>query len=319
MRYADLPPLATLRVLEAAVRLGSFTAAADELGRTQSAISHQIKELELRLGCPLFERRGRGVVATAEGERLAEAVIGGLGRIHHAFDALRRERRADRVVVSALPGFVVKWLFPRLVRFDERHPAIEVDVMASGRRSELVAGEADLAIRYGSGSYPGLGSTLLLGERMAPACAPRLARQLREPADLAAMTLLHDDLPTGEGVGVGWARWLAAVGLGGLEPAHNRRFGQSNMVIDAAVEGVGVALGRSPLVAGDIRAGRLVVPFGPALATGLAYHIVGVERVLERPAVCAFIDWLVEEARAEPAPEVILAPNGLAPAGAHSS
>ena len=163
MRYADLPPLATLRVLEAAVRLGSFTAAADELGRTQSAISHQIKELELRLGCPLFERRGRGVVATAEGERLAEAVIGGLGRIHHAFDALRRERRADRVVVSALPGFVVKWLFPRLVRFDERHPAIEVDVMASGRRSELVAGEADLAIRYGSGSYPGLGSTLLLG------------------------------------------------------------------------------------------------------------------------------------------------------------
>ncbi len=308
MRYADLPPLATLRVLEAAVRLGSFTSAADELGRTQSAVSHQIRELELRIGCPLFERRGRGVVATAEGERLAEAVIGGLGRIHHVFDALRRERRVDRVVVSALPGFVVKWLFPRLVRFDERHPAIEVDVMASGRRSELVLGEADLAIRYGGGSWPGLGSTLLLGERMAPVCAPRLASQLHEPADLAAMTLLHDDLPAGEGVGVGWARWLAVVGQSGLEPVHNRRFGQANMVIDAAVEGVGVALGRSPLVAGDIRAGRLVVPFGPSLATGLAYYVVGVERVLERPAVQAFIDWLVEEARAEPEPETILAP-----------
>lgn len=309
MRYADLPPLAALRVLEAAVRLRSFTSAADELGRTQSAVSHQMKELELRLGCALFERRGRGVVATPEGERLAEAVIGGLGRIHYVFDAIRRERHADRVVISALPGFVVKWLFPRLVRFDERHPSIEVDVMASGRRSELVLGETDLAIRYGSGSYQGLLSTMLLGERMAPVAAPRLAHRLREPADLRAVTLLHDDLPTDEGLGVGWARWLAAAGQGYLEPVHNRRFGQSNMVIDAAIEGVGVALGRSPLVAGDIRAGRLVVPFGPVLETGLAYHIVGVERVLERPAVRAFIDWLLEEAAGEPPPEAILAPS----------
>ncbi len=309
MRYADLPPLSTLRILEAAVRLESFTLAADELGRTQSAVSHQIKELELRLGCPLFERRGRGVVATAAGERLAEAVTGGLGRIHHVFDAIRRERHADRVVVSALPGFVVKWLFPRLVRFDERHPSIEVDVMASGRRSELVLGEADLAIRYGTGSFSGLASTLLLGERMAPVVAPRLARQLRRPADLARLTLLHDDLPTEEGSSVGWARWLEAAGIGDLEPVHNRRFGQSNMVIDAAVEGVGIALGRSPLVAGDIGAGRLVVPFGPVLQTGLAYHIVGIERVLERPAVHAFVEWLVEEAASEPAPEAVLRPN----------
>jgi LysR family glycine cleavage system transcriptional activator len=298
-----LPPLSHLRAFEAAARLGSFTLAADELGVTQSAVSHHMRSLELLTGAALFQRIARGVRVTPEGERLALAVREGLGRVAQAIAQLRKAGDTRRVVVGTVPGFAVKWLFPRLARFDEAWPGIDVDVLASAQLVDLAAAEADVAIRYGAGTFPGLEAEPLLGEITVPVCSPRLLdgrNPPRRPADLAGHVLLHDVLMDSGGRATGWRRWLAAAGVPDLAAAHNRRYSQSNMVLDAAADGLGIALGRSSLVAGDLASGRLVVPMGPALETGLGYHIVWSGDLAARSSVEAFITWLRAEAKAPP-------------------
>lgn len=298
-----LPPLSQLRAFEAAERLKSFTRAAEELGTTQSAVSHHVGSLELVAGTALFARRGRGVVPTAEGARLAGAVRDGLGRVAATLTQLRRAGDARRVVVSAMPGFAVKWLFPRLIRFDEHHPGIDVDVAVSVQAIDFTTSEVDLAIRYGQSGTAGLHVEKLIGEVMAPVCSPRLRRGLRPlrcVADLTRHVVLHDEVREVDGQEPTWRRWLAAAGADGVAMPHSRRFGQSNMVVDAAVDGLGVALGRSPLVAADLAAGRLVVPFGPPLDLGLGYYIVCPHQALTRSSVRSFVAWLRREAGFEP-------------------
>ncbi len=297
-RFRQLPATATLRAFEAAARLRSFTRAADELGLTQGAISHQIRALERLLGCALFHRERRQSPVTPRGEVLAAAIREGLTRIADALEAIQRAQAAPAIAVSAPPGFAVKWLFPRLIRFDQLHPDIQVDIAASAQLAD-VSGDAEIAIRYGLGNHAGLHVECLIRESLFPVCSPRLLagrRPLRAPADLANHTLLHDHVVAVGGTPPGWVTWLNAAGVRGVDAAQGRRYGQANMVIQAAIEGLGVALGRTALVHDDLQAGRLVRPFGPRVPSDYAYFLVCARSALEAPKMAAFVSWLRKEA-----------------------
>ena len=297
-------PFAALRAFESVVRLGGFSRAADELGISQSAVSQHVRLLEDWTGQRLLVRGPRASTPTDEGRRLAAAVAEGLGRIGEVCQDLRgRSRGGDTLAVSCLPGFAINWLFPRLIRFDQAHPEIPVSISTDPRPITFAGGEADVAIRYGMGQYPGLHVRRLLGESLTPVCAPGLLRAgppLRDPADLARHTLLVDELKPVGGRLPNWDFWAAQSGVVLPRPARLRRFGQSNMVVQAAVEGLGVALGRDALVMDALADGRLVRPF-PQLApvpSDYAFWFVCPEAALERPAIRAFRDWVLAEAAA---------------------
>lgn len=301
-RFRRLPPLSALRAVEAVARLGGVTRAAAELGLTQSAVSHNIRLVEDALGAPLFRRSPSGATALPQGGMLAGAVYEGLSRIADAVAAIRRSDDDPTLTISVLPGFAVKWLFSRLIRFDEAHPQIELSIVATAQLADFDAGEATVALRYGTGDYPGLHVEKLFGEEMFPVCAPDYvatrSRPLRGPADLEAHDLVHDDIwPLGDTT-PGWRAWLDRAGAPEISSQRGRRFSQSNMSLQAAIAGMGVALGRSPLVVDDLAEHRLVRPFGPSFPTGYAYYFVCPERALELEKVRAFRGWLMEEAAA---------------------
>jgi LysR family glycine cleavage system transcriptional activator len=299
-RFRQIPATAALRAFEAASRLRSFTRAADELGLTQGAISHQIRALERLVGHALFDRERRQSTPTPRAEALASAIRDGLARIADAIEALQRTRAGPAIVVHVLPGFAVKWLFPRLIRFDELHPDVQVDIVATVQQAEAWT-DADIAIRYGLGAHAGLEVDHLLRERMFPVCSPALLhgrRPLRAPADLAHHTLLHDQVVAQGGTPPSWQAWLVAAGVGGIDATRGRRYGQANMVIQAAIDGLGVALGRTALVHDDLAAGRLVAPFGPRVASEYGYALVCRPAALHAPPVAAFRKWLLAEAAA---------------------
>jgi LysR family transcriptional regulator, glycine cleavage system transcriptional activator len=301
-------PYAALRAFEAVVRLNGFSRAADELGMSQSAVSQHVRLLEDWTGQRLLVRGARSSHPTDEGRRLAEAVADGLGRIGEICQDLRsRGRGGVTLAVSCLPGFAINWLFPRLIRFDQAHPDISVSISTDPRPVSFAGGEADLAIRYGMGRYPGLHVRRLLGESLTPVCAPSLLAgdpPLREPADLARHTLLVDELKPVGGRLPNWEFWAAQSGVVLPRPARLRRFGQSNMVVQAAVEGLGVALGRDALVVDALADGRLVRPFDlPPVPSDYAFWFVCPEAALERPAIRAFHDWVFAEAAGSDKPD----------------
>jgi LysR family glycine cleavage system transcriptional activator len=294
--FKPIPTMPALRAFEAAARLGSFTAAAEELGVTQGAISQHVKTLEKSSNLSLFMRMSRGVVTIPEGRRAVEAVRDGLERISGALGPGASERA---LTVSVLPGFAVKWLFPRLIKFDQRHPEIEVSISTSARLIDFASGEADISIRYGRGGYPGLAVEYLLGDDMFPVCSPRLIEDgppLCGVEDLGNHALLLDEIKEIDGISPGWASWCRQSGLRPPPMANHRHFGQSNMVIQAAIEGMGVALGRYSLAIDDLIAGHLVRPFGVTVPSGFAYYLVFPRGAMDRPKVKAFRDWLHAEA-----------------------
>jgi LysR family transcriptional regulator, glycine cleavage system transcriptional activator len=296
-------PFAALRAFEAVVRLNGFSRAADELGVSQSAVSQHVRLLEDWTGQRLLVRGARASHPTDEGRRLAAAVAEGLGRIGEICQDLRsRSRGGVTLAVSCLPGFAINWLFPRLIRFDQAHPDISVSISTDPRPVNFAGGEADVAIRYGMGRYPGLHVQKLLDEALTPVCAPALldgALPLRSPADLSHHTLLVDELKPVGGRLPNWDFWAAQLGVVVPRPARLRRFGQSNMVVQAAIEGLGVALGRDALVMDALADGRLVRPFAlPPVPSDYAFWFVCPEAALERPAIRAFHDWVFAEATA---------------------
>jgi DNA-binding transcriptional LysR family regulator len=304
-RRARLPSLDLLKGFEAAARHLSFTRAAEELFLTQSALSRQMQALEEQLGLALFERRHRQLLLTDAGQVLHATAKSMLDQIARTVAAIRRDQAAQPLKVSTNQPFASLWLVPRLSRFRERHPDVDVYISADNRVIDLEREGMDLAVRYCGAATAPPGSTRLFGERLVPVCSPALAkdraRPLRRPEDLAQHVLLHIDDERGRFPWLNWSAWLAANGIDRLAPAGSLRFNHFDQVIQAAIDGQGVALGREPLVDRLLRERKLVAPFRDRYATPRAYYIVLTDQGAQRAEAQAFSEWLREEARLDEA------------------
>ncbi|MCE8000711.1 MAG: transcriptional regulator GcvA [Rhodobiaceae bacterium] len=296
MSSRQLPPLSMVRAFEAAARHLSFSQAADELGVTHSAVSHQIRGLEDWLGEPLFVRAARKVHLTPAGEVLASPLTLALDTIAEAVLAVRIlsvEDNGRPVLVSVEPAFAARWLVLRLDRFYAAHPDVQLHLVPTPDFVEFKDGGADIAIRYGRADWPGLVAEKLLGSASFPVVSPSLmarGKGLREPNDLAAYTLIHEDSFED------WAGWLKAAGATAVDPLKGPIFDDAHLTLEAATSGQGVALADEALAAAALEDGRLVRPFDLTLETAAAYHVVyPYDRPL-RADTEAFRDWLVQEA-----------------------
>lgn len=295
-----LPPLNSLRAFEAAARHLSFTKAAAELHVTQAAVSHQIKTLEDHLGVALFRRRNKSVILTEEGQLCLPGIRDGFDRLAEAVERIRAADSGNLLSVTTTPSFAAKWLVPRLSRFRMAHPEIDVRIDASYQVIDLERDRFDLAIRYGAGEYAGLRSELLIEVSVSPVCSPRLRKglhALKSPGDLKHHTLLHADWLDTDEEGLDWRMWLLAAGVSDVDSTRGLQFNDETVAIQSAIEGHGVALGRSGLVDADIAAGRLVRPFGLKVTGRLNYYLVYPPAAAKRPKVVAFRDWALAEAR----------------------
>jgi LysR family glycine cleavage system transcriptional activator len=301
-----LPPLNALRAFEAAGRNLSFTKAAEELNVTQAAVSHQIKTLEDVLGVALFRRMNRQILLTDAGQSLLPAASQAFDSLALAVSRLPSAQDSGELRLSALPSFAAKWLLPRLFRFREQHPEIDILLEASHALTDFRRSDTDLAIRYGGGNYEGLHVELFMREEHFPVCSPRLLEEARtngppleKPEDLARHTLLHDDSP-GTFEFPNWNTWLSAAGVTNVDTSHGPAFSDSAMLIQAAVAGYGIALGRRSLCTEELASGQLVAPFDFVLRADAAYYLVSAPDKWELPKVQAFRRWLREEARSMP-------------------
>lgn len=298
----SLPSLDFLRGFEAAGRRLSFTLAAQELFLTQSALSRQVKALEDALGVRLFERRHRALALTVAGAAYHRAVSEILGALAAATERTRDASRSPGLTVSTTVSFASLWLIPRLARFRAVQPAVEVYVSADDRVVDLERGDVDIAVRYLADSAAPPGARCLFGDRMTPVANPRVVRgkaSLREPGDLARHVLLHLEDPEGRMPWLNWPNWLTSNGAPGLKPAGSLHFRLYDQVIQAAVGGQGVALGRLPMLGDHLRDGRLVAPFARRLESARSYFAIAGPRVTDRPEALAFLRWIVAEAAAE--------------------
>lgn len=290
-------PLNGLRCFEAAARHMSFKLAAGELFVTPAAVSQQIKALEAELGRPLFLRRPRALELTAEGARLAPAVREAFSRLLSAVNDLKEREEWRPLTVSVLPSFAVKWLIPRLSRFRMRYPEIDVRIAAEDRKADFVTDGVDVALRLGEGKEEGVHIQQLMTERIYPVCSPELAARppgLKRPEDLKHYPLLHDAKSI---VGETWAHFIEHFGIEGIDVRRGAFFTQMDMVLQAAIEGQGVALARSQLVTDDLRAGRLIRPFEVEKLAPMAYYFVCREESLRSNKVSVLRDWILEEVR----------------------
>ncbi|HYZ27282.1 MAG TPA: LysR substrate-binding domain-containing protein [Geminicoccaceae bacterium] len=289
-----MPPLGSLRAFEAAARRESFKRAATELGVTPTAISHQIRQLEAGLGVALFARQTRKVVLTAEGAALYPALRQALDAIAEAVEAVKRQRARRVATLSATVAFTAKLLVPRAASFRRLHPGWDLRLHASDDPVDLHAGEADAAIRYGLGRYPGLITLPLLTDSFAPVCSPHTG--LREPEDLPGATLIHFEWgPAAAKVSVpSWRAWAERAGMSGLDAEAGITFNDENSAIQAAIAGQGVALLSLALVAAELASGALIQPFGPALE-GLRYDLVYPSGAEIRPPVAVLRSWVMTE------------------------
>lgn len=306
--HRRLPPLNALRAFEAAARHLSFTKAADELNVTPAAVSHQVKSLEGSLGLPLFRRLTRGLTLTDQGAALLPELTAALDRMAAATARVLSEELAGTIKVSCLPSFAMRWLVPRLSDLHQRHPTLDVDVAARWELVDFRRDDVDAAIRYGIGGWPDLHWELLLTESIFPVCSPVLlegANPLRVPEDLRHHTLLHDTMVTTDERWYTWAPWIGWLGLDDIDLSRGPRFSDSNMMLQAAIDGQGVALGRTAIVADELADGRLVKPFDIERPADYAYHFVCPKDAVDHPRIRAFRDWLfvmAEAGAAAPSP-----------------
>lgn len=305
-----LPSLNAIRAFEAAARHLSFTKAAEELFVTQAAVSHQVKALEAELGQPLFRRYNRRLALTEAGQIYLPPLCEALDKMAEATQRLRRSEAGGSLRVSVLASFAAKWLLPRLTDFRRRHPEIDVLVQATDQAVDFSRSPIDVAIRYGYGRYPGHDVAYLMGDDVFPVCSPALYEgdpPLRRVEDLAHHTLLHDTTAIADSP-MTWQIWLKEAGVAvgpdhDLDASRGPGFSDSSMLLQAAIDGQGVALGRRALAGLDLEAGRLVMPFGPCLPSDLKYYLLAPAGGFERPKIRAFHDWVLAETAAARAQE----------------
>ena len=286
-----LPPLNALKAFEAAARHLSFTRAAEELFVTQAAISHQIKALEEYLGIKLFRRKNRSLLLTEEGQGYFLDIKDIFTSISEATDKLLARSAKGALTVSLQPSFAIQWLVPRLVKFSERHPDIDVRIKAVDMDEGSLTDDVDVAIYYGRGNWPGLRSDKLHTEYLIPVCSPLLLtgpKPLRTPDDLTRHTLLHDTSRRD------WKAWFRQLDIDAPNVNQGPIFSHSTMVIQAAIHGQGVALGHSVLAQPEIEAGRLICPFEQVLVSKNAFYLVCQEQQSDQGKIVAFRDWMLE-------------------------
>ncbi|WP_188701111.1 transcriptional regulator GcvA [Silvimonas iriomotensis] len=287
-----LPPLNALRMFEVAARLMSFTQAASELHVTNAAVSHQMKQLEAFLGVPLFERRNNQLTLTAAGEAY-------LPRVREAFRALQQatdmllDDKTITLKVAVPPTFGTKWLVPRLYRFLNLHPDIRVEVSTEHERDYL---HNDITIDYRQVHSPELIVERFTSSTVFPVCSPSLQATLRTPADLSKHTLLHDRGPQRHAHLPNWQQWLEETGLAGIDATRGPAFSDSQMTLQCAIDGQGVALGQRILVEYDIAAGRLVKPLPTEVSLRVPYYLIFAHSAPDNPGFAAFRAWLIAEA-----------------------
>ncbi len=291
-----LPPLNALRAFEAGARHLSFTKAAEELFVTQAAVSHQVKLLEQDLGVALFRRLTRKLALTAEGRRLMGPVGEALDTLAEAAEALRAGSGGGTLTLSLTPSFGVQWLSMRIGRFWTAHPEIDLRLQHSIHLVDFARDEVDAAVRWGDGVWPGVEAVYLMRAGIVPVCSPALCEgppALNVPDDLRHHTLLHERDYTE------WAQWLAVAGAREVDARRGPIIDESAVVLQAAIDGQGVALTSEGIVRSDLDAGRLVKPFDVDLDADNAYYLVAPPRAFERPNVQAFRDFLLAELEAE--------------------
>jgi LysR family glycine cleavage system transcriptional activator len=290
---ARLPSLNGLRAFEAAARHLSFTNAASELNVTQTAISHQIRRLEEELGIRLFVRQNRALALTPEARDYLPGVRAAFNDLRLATDRVLRRDNDHVLTVSTLASLAAKWLLPRLSSFQEAHPGIDVRITTSTALVDFRAGDVDAAIRYGRGNWAGLRADWLTADELFPVCSPALltgAKPLRCPEDLANQTLLHSS----GGYDDDWRLWLTAAGLpANISKQPGLTFDLILMTVQAAIDGFGVAMGRTSYVEADIAKGRLVVPFEITLPADAGFYLVSPEAKADSPKLRVFRQWLV--------------------------
>jgi LysR family glycine cleavage system transcriptional activator len=298
-----LPGLASLRTLEAAGRLLSFTKAAAELGVTPAAVSHQIREFEDQLGARLFLRTSRTMRLTHAGEILHVAVADAVDGIARAVTRLRKSEAKLQLKVTTSPSIAAKWLVPRLDRFLSLVPDADVRMEVSPLPLDFARDEIDIAIRFGDGIYPGLKVDRLFEETVLPVCSPRLLqgkKALKVPRDLLQHTLIHVDWDAQGATWPNWRMWMLASGIRDFNDRRGLHFSQTSFALQAAIDGHGVALGESSLVADDLAAGRLVQPFKVTLKgpPRFAYYVISPAETADEPMVKTFREWVLKEAAA---------------------
>lgn len=280
------PPLRSLQVFEAAARCGGFTAAGEELGITQSGVSRQVSDLEATLGVALFVRNGARLSVTPVGKRLAGQLAQAFA---HTWSAVADARRSDQIVtLSMLPSVATRWFAPRLADFMAANPDIDLRITASRHLVDFVSEGVDAAIRYSPAPSRELHAVKLGTETVTPVCTADYAKHhaLHTPSDMYRATLLCGDIPED------WPTWFEAAECQ-QPPPNGPRLGDDGAILQAAVDGQGVALGRSRLVAGDRANGRLVAPFALALEASHAYWFVRPKDMETTHALDAVQSWLV--------------------------
>lgn len=286
-----LPSLRAISALEAAARLGSFTEAAGELNVTQGAVSRQIQELERLLGVELFVRAGPKLSLTDTGRAFAQSIGGVLEALSKAVGVAQGPKEADYVTLSMLPSVAAKWLAPRLSRFINRHPDIDLRVSASRQLVNFDAENIDAAIRYGKGNWPGLDAQLLGNETVFPVCSPAYAEHnnLTTPANLTHAILFHAEIEED------WMAWFRKADIPNVKIPRGPSLGDDAAILQAAIDGQGVALGRSVLVADDLAVGRLIAPFDIKLAASYGYWLVTPAQTHPSANLIDVKEWIQDE------------------------
>ena len=294
-----LPHLNGLRAFDAVARHMSYTKAAEELGVTPAAVSQQVKMLEDYLGLELFRRAKRAIFLTDAAQLMLPEVREGFELVASGLSRARAQRVRRYLVVSVTPSVAAKWLMPRLERFAAQQPEIDIRLDTTTRVIEFSREDVDVAVRYGPGNWPGLEVVKLMNEEVFPICSPKLRRgehALRSPGDLRHHTLIHDDSMPSHSDFPKWAFWLKAAGVSGIDATRGLHVNASLLAIQAAIDGQGVALGRSVLVHADLAARRLVKPFDLTFPLRFGYYIVHPRKPRAAPAIQAFKRWLLSEA-----------------------
>ncbi|TDX28044.1 LysR family transcriptional regulator [Modicisalibacter xianhensis] len=299
-RHLNAQTHAWLKVFAVSARHLSFTRAAEELHVTTGAVSQQVKQLEERLGFRLFRRLPRQLELTDEGRRLASVVDEAYQTVGLEVRRLKSGVMSGILRLRSVPSFLAKWLMPRLPRLQARFPDIELHIAAEDSNLSLREGDFDLAIDLNDGHYPGLQITPLMDEVIFPVCAPGLLRgrpSLHRPEDLAYYPLLHDVTAwRGSHDYAEWEHYLKAIEAPHVNVRRGYTFNRNQLTMEAAIDGMGVAIARRTLITDELRTGRLIAPFAQRVATGKRYGIVYRQGALDDRRVQAVHDWIVEEA-----------------------